>query len=182
MAGLAMQVYSDRIGVDPDDQSRLRFSVDDILSLPAHHAINLWLADGRPQPGFLARTSPWEDLRDDALVTHHLAAQRARRRVTRLFRAGLVERFRPYLNRGSYKWTYTLTRGGFRVARDGGALPGSARFTRRSVYDYRFVLHDLQLNAWAIAYRRLAGSALLAWHGEDESLIDPPSEPGGRDL
>src|SRR6185437_831114 len=99
-------------------------------------------------------------------------------RITRLFRAGLVERFRPYLNRGSYKWTYTLTREGFRVARDGGALPRDARFTRSAVYDYRYVLHDLQLNAWAIAYRRVAGDALLAWHGEEESQLDPPPDEG----
>jgi Replication-relaxation len=102
------------------------------------------------------------------------ALQQPQRRLVRLFRAGLVERFRPYVNRGSYQWTYTLSRDGFWVARGSGALPGGARFTRRSVYDYRFALHDLQLNAWAIAYRALAADRFLAWHGEDEALLDPP--------
>jgi hypothetical protein len=78
LAGLAMQVYSDRIGVDAEEQTRLRFSVDDILSLPAHHAINLWIARGRPQPAFVARTSPWEELRRDEVAEHHRGAQRER--------------------------------------------------------------------------------------------------------
>jgi hypothetical protein len=78
MAGLAMQVYADRIGADGEEQGRLRFSVDDILAQPAHHAINLWLADGRPQPAFTAHTSPWEPLYRAELATAHRAAQRER--------------------------------------------------------------------------------------------------------
>src|SRR5207247_1895303 len=78
LAGLAMEVYSDRIGVDQDEQERLRFSPDDIVKLPIHRAINLWVADGVPRAGFLARTLPMEDLCDDVLAEHHLRAQRDR--------------------------------------------------------------------------------------------------------
>jgi hypothetical protein len=78
MAGLAMQVYADRIAADADEQERLRFSVDDILAQPAHHAINLWLAGGRPQPAFTARTEPAETLHAPELAGAHLAAQRER--------------------------------------------------------------------------------------------------------
>ena len=58
LAGLAMDVYSDRISVDHEDQERLRFSADDITRLAIHHAINLWVADGTPRPGFVAHTLP----------------------------------------------------------------------------------------------------------------------------
>ncbi len=78
LAGLAMEVYSDRISVEQEDQERLRFSADDILRLPVHHAINLWVAGGRPRSGFIARTMPMEDLYDEQLAAHHADAQRAR--------------------------------------------------------------------------------------------------------
>jgi hypothetical protein len=78
LAGLAMDIYSDRISVEREDQERLRFSADDILRLPAHTAINLWNAKGTPRPGFIARTLPMEDLHDPRLAARHLAAQRRR--------------------------------------------------------------------------------------------------------
>jgi hypothetical protein len=78
LAGLAMDVYSDRISVDHDEQERLRFSADDIVRLPVHTAINLWVARGTPRAGFVARTLPMEELHDPALAEHHLAAQRDR--------------------------------------------------------------------------------------------------------
>jgi hypothetical protein len=78
LAGLAMEVYSDHISVDQDEQERLRFSPDDIVKLPIHRAINLWVADGVPRAGFLAHTLAMEALRDDELAEQHLAAQRAR--------------------------------------------------------------------------------------------------------
>ena len=78
LAGLAMEVYSDRISIDQDEQERLRFSPDDILRLPVHHAINLWIAGGVPRAGFVAHTLPMEELHDEALAEHHLDAQRAR--------------------------------------------------------------------------------------------------------
>jgi hypothetical protein len=73
-----MDVYSDRISVDREEQERLRFSADDIVRLPVHTAINLWVARGTPRTGFYARTLPMEGLYDRALAGHHLAAQRER--------------------------------------------------------------------------------------------------------
>lgn len=78
LAGLAMEVYSDHISVDQDKQERLRFSPDDVVRLPIHRAINLWVAGGVPRAGFLAHTLPMEELHDDELAEQHLAAQRAR--------------------------------------------------------------------------------------------------------
>jgi hypothetical protein len=78
LAGLAMEVYSDRISVDQEEQERLRFSPDDIVKLPTHRAINVWVADGAPRGGFLGATLPMEGLRRDELADHHLEAQRQR--------------------------------------------------------------------------------------------------------
>ena len=78
LAGLAMEVYSDRISVDHDEQERLRFSPDDVVKLPIHQAINLWVADGTPRAGFLAHTLPMEPLVDDERAQAHLDAQRDR--------------------------------------------------------------------------------------------------------
>jgi len=78
LAGLAMEVYADRIGVDQDEQERLRFSPDDIVRLPVHHAINLWVAGGIPRAGFLAKTLAMEALYDEQLAAHHTTAQRDR--------------------------------------------------------------------------------------------------------
>ena len=78
LAGLAMEVYSDRIGIDQDEQERLRFSADDIVKLPIHRAINLWVAHGTPRAGFLAHTLPMEDLQADDVAEQHLSAQRER--------------------------------------------------------------------------------------------------------
>jgi hypothetical protein len=55
-----------------------------------------------------------------------------------------------------------------------GIVGPRERFVRREVYDYGHVLHELQLNAWVLAYRRAAGDLLLSWEGETH--IDPPSE------
>ncbi|MGZ6668637.1 MAG: type IV secretion system DNA-binding domain-containing protein [Solirubrobacteraceae bacterium] len=78
LAGLAMEVYSDRISIDQAEQERLRFSPDDIVKLPIHRAINLWVADGVPRAGFLAHTLAMEDLHDEALAAHHTRVQRER--------------------------------------------------------------------------------------------------------
>jgi hypothetical protein len=78
LAGLAMEVYSDRISVDQEEQERLRFSPDDVVKLPIHRAINLWVADGIPRAGFLAHTLPMEPLHDEHLAEHHLTSQRDR--------------------------------------------------------------------------------------------------------
>jgi hypothetical protein len=78
LAGLAMEVYSDRIGVDQEEQERLRFSPDDIVKLPIHRAINLWVANGVPRAGFVAETLPMEELHDEAVADHHARTQRER--------------------------------------------------------------------------------------------------------
>jgi hypothetical protein len=78
LAGLAMDVYSDRISVDQAEQERLRFSADDIIHLPVHTAINIWVARGTPRAAFVARTLPMQDHYDPALADHHLAAQHSR--------------------------------------------------------------------------------------------------------
>ena len=78
LAGLAMEVYSDRISVEQDEQERLRFSADDILKLPIHRAINLWIAGGVPRGGFIAATLPMEELNNTDVACHHREAQRQR--------------------------------------------------------------------------------------------------------
>jgi hypothetical protein len=78
LAGLAMEVYSDRISVDPEEQERLRFSPDDIVRLPVHRALNVWVADGVPRPGFVAATLPMEGMRSEELAAFHADAQRER--------------------------------------------------------------------------------------------------------
>jgi hypothetical protein len=104
-----------------------------------------------------------------------------RRRMTRLFDAGLVERFRPQTLRGSYQWTYCLARDGFRAAEQTGELPPVLKFAprREAIFDYRYVIHDLRVNEWVLRYRELLGERLLDWAGPDESLIQPPK---GRSL
>ena len=78
LAGLAMEVYSDRISIEQDEQERLRFSPDDILRLPVHQAINLWIAKGVPQAGFVGHTLPMESLFDASVEQHHRDGQHER--------------------------------------------------------------------------------------------------------
>jgi Replication-relaxation len=98
--------------------------------------------------------------------------QAARRRLVTLFRASYLERFRPHTPRGSYEWTYFLSAGGHRVLRELGVIDPGARFKPRDVFDYGRALHDIQVNAWVLAYRRRLGSELLDWQGEHQ--ITPP--------
>jgi hypothetical protein len=102
------------------------------------------------------------------------SVQAARRRLIKLLRAGHLERFRPYSPRGSYEWTYFLSATGHRLLRDVGVIDAGARFKPRDVFDYGRALHDIQLNAWVLAYRQLLGPALLDWRGEHQ--ITPPRE------
>jgi Replication-relaxation len=100
------------------------------------------------------------------------SVQAARRRLVKLFRAGFIERFRPYSPRGSYEWTYFLSAAGHRLLRDLGVIDTGSRFKPRDVFDYGRAIHDIQLNGWVLAYRRLLGIALLEWHGEHQ--LTPP--------
>ena len=102
------------------------------------------------------------------------APQVGRRRLAKLFDAGCLERFRPVSRTGgSFPWTYQLGTEGHRLLREIGELQPRARFDLRTVYDYRYVLHEIHTNAWALAWRRLLGPALVEWRGETE--IQPPS-------
>jgi Replication-relaxation len=98
--------------------------------------------------------------------------QAARRRLVKLFRGGYLERFRPYSPRGSYEWTYYLAAPGHRLLRQLGAIDPDARFKPREVFDYGRALHDVQVNAWVLAYRRLLGTSLIDWQGEHQ--LTPP--------
>ena len=49
---------------------------------------------------------------------------------------------------------------------------GPQRYERRDVYDYTYVLHDLHVNSWVLAYRRALDGALLDWEGE--TAFEPP--------
>lgn len=104
----------------------------------------------------------------------HASAQAARRRLVKLFRAGYLDRFRPLSRRGSYPWTYQLGREGHRLLQETGAIGRRERFSPRTIYDFGYVVHDLQLNAWALAWRRSLGAALVEWSGELE--VQPPRD------
>ena len=105
-----------------------------------------------------------------------------RRRMTRLFEAGFVERFRPQTLRGSYQWTYCLARDGFRAAQQTGELAPSLKFAprREAIFDYRYVIHDLRANEWVLRYRELLGDRLLDWAGPDESRSSRPRRAATR--
>jgi protein involved in plasmid replication-relaxation len=101
--------------------------------------------------------------------------QAANRRLLKLFRAGHLDRFRPYARRGtgSYPWTYQLGEEGHSLLQHAGDIPDRQRYKHRPIVDYSRVVHDIQLNAWVLAYRRTLGAGLLAWDGE--TTIDPPT-------
>jgi protein involved in plasmid replication-relaxation len=96
------------------------------------------------------------------------------RRLRKLFDAGYLERFRPLARRGSYPWTYHLGHAGHQLLQRAGVVPRSQRYYARTIYDFGHVLHELQLNAWVLAFRRATQNALLAWHGELN--ITPPRD------
>jgi hypothetical protein len=103
------------------------------------------------------------------------AAQVGRRRLAKLFHAGHLDRFRPITRTGgSFPWTYQLGKEGHRVLRQIGLLDGRARFDSRPIYDYRYVLHEVHLNSWVLAWQRMLGPALVSWDGETE--FEPPVE------
>lgn len=102
------------------------------------------------------------------------SVQAADRRLLKLFRAGHLDRFRPYARRGtgSYPWTYQLGEEGHHLLQHAGDIPDRQRYKARPIVDYSGVVHDIQLNAWILAYRRALGDAFIGWDGE--TTIDPP--------
>ena len=61
-AALAMEVFQDNIRGDLEDQRRIRIDPIDIVQQPNYRAVNLWLANGVPQPAATASTQPMEEL------------------------------------------------------------------------------------------------------------------------
>ncbi len=56
-AALAMEVFQDNICGDVEDQRRIRIDPIDIVQQPNYRAVNLWLANGVPQPAATASTA-----------------------------------------------------------------------------------------------------------------------------
>lgn len=61
-AALAMEVFQDNIRGDTEDQRRIRIDPMDIVQQPDYRAVNLWFAQGVPQPAATAATAPMEQL------------------------------------------------------------------------------------------------------------------------
>lgn len=97
----------------------------------------------------------------------------AQKRLTMLFNARMLERFRPVTRRGSYPWIYQLGLEGHKLLKQAGLIPSRERYERRAVYDYTYVLHDLHVNSWVLAYRRALDGGLIEWEGE--TVIEPPT-------
>src|SRR3954447_7201666 len=93
------------------------------------------------------------------------SARAGQRRLRKLFEAGHLDRFRPITRRGSFPWTYQLGEQGHALLQRHGVIGPGRRYLHRSVYDYGSVLHEIQLNAWVLAYRRALGPLLLSWEG-----------------
>ena len=108
--------------------------------------------------------------------------QAADRRLLKLFRAGYIDRFRPVSRpgTGSYPWTYRLGAAGHRLLQHADLMPLNRRHRDRLIFDFGHVLHELQLNAWVLAYKRALDAGFLAWDGE--TTIEPPPglRPGER--
>ena len=104
----------------------------------------------------------------------------AQKRLLRMTAAGWVTRFRPRLWKGKHEWVYQLARKGFELGRtcrglDGPYIPSEAKWRPRHVNDYRVVQHDLQVNAWVMAYRRLIGDEVADWLGPEQGRLDVPT-------
>lgn len=81
-AALAMEVFADNMRGDIEDQRRVRVDPMDIVRQPNHRAVNLWLANGVPQPAFTADTRPTKELSASPEArrarAHHEAQQQRR--------------------------------------------------------------------------------------------------------
>ncbi len=108
------------------------------------------------------------------------SVQAGRRRLVLLFRAGFLDRFRPLASRGSFPWTYQLGPEGHRLLVRAGILGERSRFEARKVFDYRYVLHEIEVNSWVIAWRRRLGPRMLGWEGEMQ--IEPPAHLAKKKL
>jgi hypothetical protein len=104
----------------------------------------------------------------------------AQRRLLRMTAAGWVTRFRPRLSKGKHEWIYQLDRKGFELGKRCWGLDGpyieEAKWRPRHVTEYSVVEHDLQVNAWVMAYRALSGNRMIEWFGPDQGRIDVPTK------
>lgn len=103
--------------------------------------------------------------------------QACARRLLRLFEAGLLERMRPRAptSGGSFPWTYYLGRDGYHLLAQHGCLDDRMPLRPPRVHDFGYVIHDLQVNAWVLAYRRMARDRLLGWWGQRTGVTAPPA-------
>ena len=102
-------------------------------------------------------------------------------RLKRLIAVGWLERFRLRMSKGTHEAGYVLSREGFRAGQrhegpDGPYIPDAAKWRRRRVVDHRTLLHTLQVNAWVLAYRRLASDYVIGWQGEYEGRLEVPTK------
>src|SRR3954447_16440317 len=82
-------------------------------------------------------------------------------RLTLLFKAGYLERVRPWPRRreGSHPWSYYLGARGHEVLQRVGLVDRRMRYQIARVFDFGRVVHDVELNAWVLALRRAVGDS-----------------------
>jgi len=142
----------------------------------------------RPAPQLQARDleimrALW---RYDFLTTSQIGAEwwagchhsRPQIRLAELTGAGLLTRFRPLVRRGTHQWIYQLARAGFREAQrcygpDGAYIDETLRWSERRAVDMRAVEHELRVNEWMLAYRRVVGGRVVDWLGRREARAAP---------
>lgn len=332
-AEIAMEVYSDLIRSDQEDRERLRFTPDDIVRLPRHHAICSWNVRGQREQSFIGQTYAMEGRGDPSRPEHHLERQRqrggrwpedlsppaeiaavpdyasellddaateppsaielhappapvenpepeqeatpapaeasrnarrsaqedrerphepqddaratyravhreingliwdakrpdavaevkadrrtleilaalwqhkvflagqlasewwpdndpsaAQRQLNKLYAAGLVNRCRFSVPRGKHEYAYLLARPGLELAKrhlgeHGRYIPEDAKFREEHVTEHGYLLGPLQMNAWALCFRRLVGDHATGWTGDDHGAIEVPTKIDGR--
>ena len=109
------------------------------------------------------------------------SARAVQLRLKRLIAASWLERFRLRMSRGTHEAGYVLTREGFRAGQrhegpDGPYIPDGTKWRRRRVVDHRMLRHTLQVNAWVLAYRRIARDYVIDWRGEHEGRLEVPTK------
>lgn len=118
-------------------------------------------------------------LTSDQLRTLHWGETRdprtAQLRLRRLHDGSYLDRVRPLPRggEGSFPWTYALGEAGFAELTRQGRLPRRTRYATLTVLDYGRLVHDVHLNGWILALRRIVGRGLVRWYGEREALVYP---------
>ena len=104
----------------------------------------------------------------------------AQQGLNRMLRAGWVRRFKFRLEeRGAQQGVYVLTREGFELAQSrtgprGSYIDSRANWREPQLTDPRRVVRDLHVNAWALAFEKLAGRRIENWRGQRDSRLEPP--------